>query len=119
MNMRIIVRASRPPARSQNVVVYAGSHSDRAVIRDTEFRYPAGAGAGRQPRVNVLLTSYEVVLKDKSVFKNIHWQTVIIDEAHRMKVRTIQASIAEPLVGVVYVAALVYIACRLVTCLDS
>ena len=38
-------------------------------------------------RFNVLLTSYEHVRGDKNVFKGIDWETVIIDEAHRLKVR--------------------------------
>jgi len=34
---------------------------------------------------HVILAPYEIVLKDKNVFQNITWDTVIIDEAHRMK----------------------------------
>ena len=73
----------------QNVVVYAGSQRDRKVVRDHEFHYPTSrSGSKRGPlRFNVLLTSYEHVRGDKNVFKGIHWETVIIDEAHRLKVR--------------------------------
>jgi len=49
-----------------------------------EFGYPNGTKGAL--RFNVLLTSYETVLRDKSVFTGIAWETVIIDEAHRMKV---------------------------------
>lgn len=72
----------------QNVVVYSGSSNDRKIIRDHEFGYPNGAKGAL--RFNVLLTSYETVLRDKSVFTGIDWETVIIDEAHRMKVWRIQ-----------------------------
>ena len=62
-------------------MVYAGSGGDRAVIRELEL-YHAGS---RTPKFNVLLASYETVLRDKGMFKAIQWETVIVDEAHRMK----------------------------------
>jgi len=33
----------------------------------------------------VLITSYEMVIKEKSVLKKFHWRYLIIDEAHRIK----------------------------------
>ncbi|KAI8344263.1 SNF2 family N-terminal domain-containing protein [Chlamydoabsidia padenii] len=33
----------------------------------------------------ICITSYEVCLSEKSSFKKIHWQYIIIDEAHRIK----------------------------------
>ncbi len=66
----------------QNCVVYAGGAADRAVIREHELYYEGG---GRTPKFNVLLASYETVLRDKALFKSISWETVIVDEAHRMK----------------------------------
>lgn len=32
-----------------------------------------------------MVTSYEMVIKEKNHFKKFHWRYVIIDEAHRMK----------------------------------
>ena len=64
-------------------MVFAGSASDRAVILAHEV-YRAD-GSSRTPKFNVLLASYETVLREKSVFKGIQWESVIIDEAHRMK----------------------------------
>ena len=66
----------------QNCVVYAGGAADRAVIREHELYHADGS---RTPKFNVLLASYETVLRDKALFKSISWETVIVDEAHRMK----------------------------------
>ena len=77
----------------QNVVLYNGSAVDREMIRDHEFRYKASSSTkGRavrqatgQLKFNVLLASYEMLRKDRKVFQDIGWETVIIDEAHRLK----------------------------------
>jgi len=34
---------------------------------------------------NVLVTSYEMVLKEKALFKRYEWRYLVIDEAHRIK----------------------------------
>lgn len=34
---------------------------------------------------SVLITSYEMVIKEKSLIKKFHWRYLIIDEAHRIK----------------------------------
>jgi len=39
----------------------------------------------RQNRFNVLLTTYEYVMKDKAQLSKIRWKYMIIDEGHRMK----------------------------------
>lgn len=31
------------------------------------------------------VTSYEMVIKEKSVFKKFNWRYLVIDEAHRIK----------------------------------
>ena len=32
-----------------------------------------------------MVTSYEMILREKSVFKKFNWQYMVIDEAHRIK----------------------------------
>jgi SWI/SNF-related matrix-associated actin-dependent regulator of chromatin subfamily A protein 2/4 len=39
----------------------------------------------RQSRFNVLLTTYEYVIKDRATLAKVRWKYMIIDEGHRMK----------------------------------
>ena len=34
---------------------------------------------------DICVTSYEICIKDKSVFKKFNWRYLVIDEAHRIK----------------------------------
>ncbi len=36
-------------------------------------------------KFNVILTTFEYVMKDKHFLKKIKWQYIIVDEGHRMK----------------------------------
>ena len=75
------------------MVLYNGGAADRELIREHEFHYKAtnwskgkpACRASGQLKFNVLLASYEMVRKDRKVFQDIAWETVIIDEAHRLK----------------------------------
>ena len=90
----VALTSSQASVVLQNVVLYNGSAVDREMIRDHEFRYKASSSTtkGRavrqatgQLKFNVLLASYEMLRKDRKVFQDIGWETVIIDEAHRLK----------------------------------
>uniref|UniRef100_A0A7S1B9C3 Uncharacterized protein n=2 Tax=Corethron hystrix TaxID=216773 RepID=A0A7S1B9C3_9STRA len=78
-----------------NTVVYHGSADARAYIVQQEFYWNAGS-VGSKPQAtrlkrqsvtkfNLLLTTYEVVLKDIHVLSKITWKALIVDEAHRLK----------------------------------
>jgi ATP-dependent helicase STH1/SNF2 len=57
-------------------VVYKGPPN----VRKQLFKDEVEAG-----HFNVLLTTYEYIMKDKAQLKKFYWQYIIVDEGHRMK----------------------------------
>jgi SNF2 family DNA or RNA helicase len=39
----------------------------------------------KKSKFDILLTTYEYILKDTSFFQSFHWEVLLIDEAHRIK----------------------------------
>jgi chromodomain-helicase-DNA-binding protein 1 len=62
-------------ARGINTVVYVGDAQSRAVIRNYEF----------SRTFHVLLTTYELVLKDQELLSQTRWKQLVVDEGHRLK----------------------------------
>ena len=61
-------------------VIYHGSKEERARIRGQHFRSKGQSGA-----YPVMITSYEIIIRDIKELKKLGWKFVIIDEGHRLK----------------------------------
>ncbi|CAH2274323.1 chromodomain-helicase-DNA-binding 2 isoform X1 [Pelobates cultripes] len=64
-----------------NVVVYIGDMGSRNTIREYEWVHQQS----KKMKFNALLTTYEILLKDKAVLSSINWAFLGVDEAHRLK----------------------------------
>lgn len=81
-------------APDMNVVLYHGSAAARDYLVEQEFYYTepfvqksTAVKLKKQniTKFHVLITTYEVCLKDTAVLSKIRWRALIVDEAHRLK----------------------------------
>nr|AQX44099.1 hypothetical protein [Dendrobium officinale] len=63
-------------APSISTVLYDGGVNERKAIKDEI------SGEGK---FNVLITHYDLIMKDKVFLRKIHWFYMIVDEGHRLK----------------------------------
>lgn len=75
-------------APDMDVVVYAGDARSRAVIREYEFYTQAQGSKQKHVKFDVLLSTYELVMKDRVPLRAIDWTYMMVDEAHRLKSHT-------------------------------
>lgn len=69
-----------------NVVEYHGHARARSVIRQYEWHATKLDGSkSTSYKLNVLLTTYEMVLADSSHLRGVPWEVLIVDEGHRLK----------------------------------
>ncbi|XP_032704010.1 chromodomain-helicase-DNA-binding protein 1-like isoform X4 [Lontra canadensis] len=57
-------------------IMYAGDKEERAHLQQD---------LKQESRFHVLLTTYEICLKDSSFLKSFPWSVLVVDEAHRLK----------------------------------
>eukprot|EP00899_Mesostigma_viride_P007477 jgi/Mesvir1/16730/Mv15115-RA.2 len=60
-----------------SAVLYDGKLEDRKLIRD-QVSLQGG-------KFNILLTHYDLVMRDKSFLSKVNWDYLIVDEGHRLK----------------------------------
>ncbi|GAB2266573.1 Probable ATP-dependent DNA helicase chr12 [Dionaea muscipula] len=63
-------------APSIHTVLYDGHKTTRTALRE---KYSG------EEKFNVFLTHYDLIIRDKSFLKKIHWYYMIVDEGHRLK----------------------------------
>ena len=62
---------------------HVSGHASLQVIRTFEFF--TGKKSGRVYKFDVLITTFELVLKDAEQLGDIRWSYLVVDEAHRLK----------------------------------
>ena len=55
------------------------------MIRKFEFENKGSNMAERPFKFEVIITTYELVLKDAEILGQIQWNYLVVDEAHRLK----------------------------------
>ena len=70
-----------------SAVLYHGSKDERARLRaDHWLRADRGRGGGGEKKhMPVMITSYEIVIRDCKELRRIPWNFIVIDEGHRLK----------------------------------
>eukprot|EP00794_Sanderia_malayensis_P009568 gene9568-10557_t len=63
-----------------NIVVYIGDVNSRTKIQEYDWCHKNG-----RLKFNCILTTYEMLLRDKDVLGSVYWSVLMVDEAHRLK----------------------------------
>lgn len=68
-------------APEMNIITYLGDVQSREIIRQYEWCF----SNTNRLKFNAILTTYEILLKDKVFLGSLNWAALLVDEAHRLK----------------------------------
>ncbi|XP_078362236.1 chromodomain-helicase-DNA-binding protein 1-like isoform X2 [Oculina patagonica] len=75
-------------SRKQNILNFIGDKDEREELKDSIRKLVQSQNIGYKNAslsFNVLLTTYEMCLRESTFLYKFHWKAMIIDEAHRLK----------------------------------
>lgn len=86
-------RSSRPPSLAEfddeSDAVALGSTSKETQSRDSPAKHVREKGEEVPPddpsKFPVVLTTYEIMIRDRVYLAQYHWSYVVVDEGHRLK----------------------------------
>ncbi|KAJ1024722.1 hypothetical protein NDA16_002762 [Ustilago loliicola] len=64
-------------------IMYHGDPEERRVIRDRRLRMPGNKD--KQKDFPIVVTSYELIIRDRKWLANYPWKFIVVDEGHRLK----------------------------------
>ncbi|WWD22255.1 hypothetical protein CI109_106746 [Kwoniella shandongensis] len=68
------------------VLMYHGTPEHRAELRATRLQPPSqSAGANDTSTFPIVVTTYEITMKDRQFLSGFMWKFIVVDEGHRLK----------------------------------
>jgi len=66
-------------------ILYHGNMQERMALREKLSEVTTCEEVDDKPMMNVVVTSYEIAMNDRSAFSSIMWRYIVVDEGHRLK----------------------------------
>jgi len=66
-------------------LLYHGNQQERAILREKLEDTVKCEELDGKEMMQVVVTSYEIAMNDRSTFQNIQWRYIVVDEGHRLK----------------------------------
>ncbi|KAK8845307.1 hypothetical protein IAR55_006020 [Kwoniella newhampshirensis] len=67
------------------VLMYHGTPEHRAELRATRLQPPVQPGANDTSTFPIVVTTYEITMKDRQFLSGFLWKFIVVDEGHRLK----------------------------------
>jgi ATP-dependent DNA helicase len=66
--------------------MYHGTPEHRADLRSKHMRIPTAKGAkGSTNTFPIIVTTFDIVIRDRPILSRYDWKFVVVDEGHRLK----------------------------------